>query len=283
MWQMHDRSDWRPLLNVFLILILAEIPFGYGSDWPAWVWAIWILGFSTMMSPLAVIIHNHEHHPVFKNFSVDRSIGLFRALAFGIPPLLGRINHNLNHHGNSGMEEDWCRASQAGRNTPGRYWRYVRNTFAEYWTKSFAEGTPQLENRLKRWLKIELAVTFVWAALHLAFSPKIFLLAFVTPRLVSYFNIILVNLYQHEYCDPKSKWNHSRNFTGPAINFFLYNNGFHTVHHNFPNLHWSKLPQEHYKHADKIDARLIEKSLMGYMARDFFQSLPLRAESPVNS
>ncbi len=273
---MYDRSDWRPILNVLLVLIIAEIPFVYGSDWPAWVWAAWIVGLSTMMSPLAVIIHNHEHHPVFKNFIVDRSVGLLRALAFGIPPLLGRINHNLNHHGNSGSEEDWCRPSQAGENSPGRYWRYVRKTFAEYWSKTFAAGAPQLEDRLKPWLKIEIAVTFLWALIHLSLWPKIFFLAYLIPRLVSYFNIILINLYQHEYCDQNSKWNHSRNFTGSAINFFLYNNGYHTVHHNFPGIHWSKLPQTHSIHAEKIDPQFIEKSLTGYMIRDFVRSLPSR-------
>lgn len=279
---MHNRADWRPILNVLMILAVAEIPFAVGSDWPAWAWLAWIGIFSTLMSPLAVIIHNHEHHPVFKNFKVDRSFAVLRALAFGISPLLGRINHNLNHHAHSGFEEDWCRPSQAGEHTLGRYWRYVRNTFSEYWTKSFAPGNPRLEDRLQPWLKIELIATLVWGLIHLGLSPKIFVLAYVIPRLVSYYNIILINLFQHEECDPTSEWNHSRNFTGFAINFLLYNNGYHTVHHNMPGLHWSKLPAAHREHAAKIDPRFVERSLTGYVLRDIKNILFERIDKRVS-
>ena len=37
-------------------------------------------------------------------------------------------------------------------------------------------------------------------------------------------------MLQHKGCDPDSKYNHSRNFTVPILNFFCFNNGYKTQH-----------------------------------------------------
>lgn len=37
-------------------------------------------------------------------------------------------------------------------------------------------------------------------------------------------------------------WNGARNFVGPVINYLTFNNGYHTIHHMYPTMHWSRLP-----------------------------------------
>lgn len=37
--------------------------------------------------------------------------------------------------------------------------------------------------------------------------------------------IVTLNLLQHDGCDPQHRVNHSRNFTGPILNYFCFNNG----------------------------------------------------------
>ena len=64
---------------------------------------------------------------------------------------------------------------------------------------------------------------------------------YIVPTMIGKYLIVTLNMLQHKGCDPESKYNHSRNFTGPILNFFCFNNGYHTQHHI--SLHWSLLPK----------------------------------------
>jgi fatty acid desaturase len=51
------------------------------------------------------------------------------------------------------------------------------------------------------------------------------------------------------------------------MNWFLFNNGLHTVHHDNPGMHWSQAPEAHAKIAHTIDPRLNEQSFWWFMIR----------------
>jgi fatty acid desaturase len=65
------------------------------------------------------------------------------------------------------------------------------------------------------------------------------------PQFYAKYCILSLNLLQHDGCDITSKYNFARNFTGSILNYLCFNNGYHTVHHLYPGLHWSVLPQKH--------------------------------------
>jgi fatty acid desaturase len=79
--------------------------------------------------------------------------------------------------------------------------------------------------------------------------------------------VLIFNYLQHVHADEESDFNHSRNFTGWGLNAFLFNNGYHTVHHISPHTHWSENPAQHAKMANKIDPALEEKNFWWYMVR----------------
>jgi beta-carotene hydroxylase len=81
------------------------------------------------------------------------------------------------------------------------------------------------------------------------------------------FVVLIFNYVQHVHADEESAINHSRNITGPVMNLFLFNNGFHTVHHDNPGMHWSKAPAAHAKIASQIDPSLNESSLWKFLIR----------------
>jgi len=82
----------------------------------------------------------------------------------------------------------------------------------------------------------------------------------------------MINFIQHAHCDENSAFNHSRNFTGLGSRLLL-NSGFHTIHHERVDMHWSELGSAHAKIAENINPALIEKSLLWYILRVYVFSI----------
>ena len=89
--------------------------------------------------------------------------------------------------------------------------------------------------------------------------------------------IVFTNLLFHKGCDPSSKINLSKNYTNSVENFLFLNGGYHTIHHLYPRLHWSQLPQMHDKHiAPFIKKELVLNSMVidtyqSYFKKDLFK------------
>ena len=83
---------------------------------------------------------------------------------------------------------------------------------------------------------------------------------------------MLFNYEQHVHTNPWSKYNHSRTFNSKLLNFLLFNNGYHTAHHENASMHWSELAAAHARIADKIDPELCQRSLWWYWLKQYFLS-----------
>ena len=80
---------------------------------------------------------------------------------------------------------------------------------------------------------------------------------------------------QHVHADEESKYDHSRNFVSGFTNFMMFNNGYHTAHHNKASVHWSQLPQAHAKIAHLIEPHLNQSTIIGYLFKTYVLA-PLR-------
>ena len=58
-----------------------------------------------------------------------------------------------------------------------------------------------------------------------------------------------------------------------GVNAFLFNNGYHTIHHMRASIHWSEAPAGHEKIAHLIDPALNEKSFWWYIIRTYVLSI----------
>jgi len=55
-----------------------------------------------------------------------------------------------------------------------------------------------------------------------------------------------------------------------VLNALLFNNGYHTVHHFKPGVHWSQLPALHKQYAHHIDPSLLVPSWLRYFGYTYF-------------
>jgi len=124
---------------------------------------------------------------------------------------------------------------------PSRFWFYV----SQYLVIATYLGVPR---RMKR----QKALVYI-----------------VIPQQFALFSILVINYLQHVHADESSEYDHSRNFVGSWLNFYLFNNGYHTVHHESPGTHWSELPRKHAEIADQIDDRLNVENFWWFMFRTY--------------
>jgi fatty acid desaturase len=120
-----------------------------------------------------------------------------------------------------------------------------------------------------RQLMIETAVFILFLAGALLLDWQRALFYVFIPHAYAAWGIVGINFVQHDGCE-KDGINIARNFDGRAINWILFNNGFHTIHHIEPSLHWSLLREAHEARvAPAIHPALVQASLFGYCWRTF--------------
>jgi len=206
-----------------------------------------------------LVAHNQNHCPTFKSRPLNDLLNHWATVFYGFAAFNWIPTHNNNHH--------------KFQNAPGDAtitWRFTnKHNALVAFTYPFVSMVVQvpLINAYVREMKtkkpahhrqIVIQLIICWAvpiALTLV-NWRAALMAMWIPRFASLFLITYFNYSQHVHCDPWSRWNHSRSFTSPILNFLLFNNGYHAVHHLKPGAHWSTLKEAHVAIADKIDPSL---------------------------
>ncbi len=222
----------------------------------------------------AVATHNTLHSPVFKERWANRAFQVIMTLTYGHPVSAYVPGHNLSHHKYTQSTKDVMRTTK----TRSRW--HLLNLFlfmprvAGDITKADIRYFKAMYRRHPVWFRqllIESVVFFGGCGALLLVDWKKFILYVLIPHNYAAWGIITMNLLQHDGTDENSEFNHSRNFTSKLVNWWTYNNGFHSIHHKHPGMHWSLAPAAHAAEiAPYIHPALDQKSLVGYCLRTFF-------------
>jgi fatty acid desaturase len=219
-----------------------------------------------------VVIHNHVHQGMFHSRRLNRVWNCVLSFGALYPASANLPSHNLVHHAFAdGGQPDWAEPSKVALGVPLLDLLHFPNvagpdTFAGVTRWAAREGRGAFVTQY-RW---EMAAAFgvTGALLARDFWTTLFFL--VIPQLWGARNILRINLLQHGGCDTASRLDHSRNFVGRGLNWLICNNGYHTLHHLRPGIHWSELPAIHARDiAPTLDPRLAEPSLLAYLWRTF--------------
>ncbi len=93
--------------------------------------------------------------------------------------------------------------------------------------------------------------------------------------------LVGVNLLQHDGCEAGAGYRNSRNFTGKFGNWFFFNNGYHTIHHIDPGLHWSQLAEAHeLEIKPHLPVDLQRPSIVAYLLQHYIFRLADPAAKP---
>jgi fatty acid desaturase len=267
---LKNHADYRTLTFIFLYFVLVAFQ---------WFYAPHSLGLAATMLFLtcmfswvgAVITHNALHFPLFKNHILDRVFQVVLTLTYGFPVSEYTPGHNLSHHQFVQTKKDVMRTTKVRFDSNFLNFLFFFPSVAGSVTRANFQYITVMKDKNPRWyhqLLIEMA--FCWGSklALLAVDWRKALLYIFLPHAFALWNITSVNYLQHDGCDVANPYNHSRNFTGRLFNWFMFNNGYHGIHHMQPALHWTLLPETHRKVLGPfIHPALEQKSYLLYIFR----------------
>lgn len=196
----------------------------------------------------AISTHNVVHCPMFRRPWMNDAWRFVQTLWYGQPVTVFVPVHNHSHHKHAQTRMDLTRSTKATG-----AWQLANMFTATRWQQaalrdSLAYFQAQRARGRRVWKDVlaEAAVLLVvYGALFVVDWQKAVLYV-VVPHTVGMFLIKAINFLQHDGCSYDNEgYDHSRNFVGRRFNWLFLNNGFHTVHHMLPGLHWSLTPAKH--------------------------------------
>lgn len=220
---------------------------------------------------VAVITHNHNHVRIWKNDVLNTLQDWWLTVFYGFPVFAWIPTHNKNHHKMNNRVGDYTityRFSEKNNfltllTYPTISGFYQQKAIRDYLKQQYKTNKNRFMLSIAQYV---ILVLWIGAALFIDWRKALYFV--IIPQQISLFSVLIFNYVQHVHANEESEWNHSRNFTG-LLNFMLFNNGLHTVHHETAGLHWSQVPAEHKKVEHLIDDSLKERSFWWYIFRNY--------------
>jgi fatty acid desaturase len=221
---------------------------------------------------VTVIAHNHNHLPIWRNSTLNTLTDYWLTVFYGFPAFAWIPTHNMNHHSLNNREGDYTITYRLTEHNHLLMLLFYPTMSSYFQQKPIRDYLKMLRTKdTKKFLLALGQYVFLaaWIGVGLWIDWQKALLYIIVPQQVGLFSVLVFNYVQHVHADEESPVNHSRNFTG-FLNVLLFNNGYHTVHHDKAGTHWSKTPELHKKIEHTIDPSLNERSFWWYIIRNYF-------------
>ncbi len=220
---------------------------------------------------VSVITHNHNHVRIWKWDIMNTLQDWWLTVFYGFPVFAWIPTHNKNHHKMNNRLGDYTityRFSEKNNLITLLSYPTISGFYQQKAIRDYLKDQYK-NNRERFFLSIaQYVILILWIGAALLIDWRKAILFVIIPQQISLFSVLIFNYVQHVHADEESRWNHSRNFTG-FLNFMLFNNGLHTIHHETAGLHWSKTPEEHKNIEHLIDNSLKERSFWWFIFRNY--------------
>jgi len=218
----------------------------------------WISGVN-----VGVNFHNHAHRPIFRSEAANRWFERVWTFSGGWPAFYWRHAHVTVHHAGLLGEDDW---TMPRRRADGRFenlyryvllhwpWRFVPHLVRDFRARRGGEDVA-------RRAALEGAIFLALWSVPFLVDPVMGLVLWLFPQWIGNAVIMGAGMYvQHAGCEESTEerpYRHSNSFASRFFNLTMFNIGYHVVHHDYDQVHWSVLPAFHRR----MKRRLVEKGV----------------------
>lgn len=211
----------------------------------------WISGID-----VGVNFHNHVHRRIFRRAWMNRWFGRLWTFSGGWPAFFWEHCHTV-HHAHVLSRRDWTLPKRRADGTWENYYAYCLLhwpwRYAVHFARDFRDGSTHRRKRAVR----ELAIFGALWSIPFWIDPTMALVLWVLPHWLANAAVMGPGMYaQHagrEEPDGHHTYRHSNCFVSRFFNATMFNIGHHALHHTYPWVHWSELPDLH----DELRAELI--------------------------
>ncbi|MFT5463190.1 MAG: fatty acid desaturase [Planctomycetota bacterium] len=215
----------------------------------------WISGVN-----VGVNFHNHAHKPIFRKEWINRWFGRIWTFSGGWPAFYWYHSHVVVHHSNLlDGQADW---TMPKRRPDGRFENIYKYVFLHWPWRYFPHLYRDFKNnRGGDWvrgkaIKEGLIFLALWS-IPWFIDPVMAVGLWLFPAWIGNGVTMAAGMYvQHAGSVAKCEEfpvQHSNSFHSKFFNLTMFNIGYHIVHHDYEQVHWSVLPRFH----DKMKERLI--------------------------
>lgn len=206
------------------------------------------------------VCHNHHHVNIFTRAWANRWLEVVMYLQTGTSGYSWTIHHNIGHHGDYlDQERDPARWQEPDGSVMHRLKFDFYNAamiYPEIW--KLGRHYPVLFARFKRWFLIGNLVLLGFVLIN----PVNALIVFVAPMVIMLVVLLDNTFQQHSGLSTADHYLASRNVEHPFYNLTSWNLGYHTAHHMYPGVHWTKLPEIHARIRHRIPDVLLSPQLI---------------------
>ncbi len=213
----------------------------------------WISGVD-----VGVNFHNHTHRRVFRKAWMNRWFSRIWTVNGGWPAFFWEYSHVTVHHAHVLSQRDWTLPVRKADGTWENYYRYCLLHWPWRYAVHFVKDFQKASRRIRRKAVTELAAFSVLWSIPFLIDPVMALLLWVLPQWIANAAVMGPGMYaQHagrDEPDHEHEFRHSNCFVSRFFNATMFNIGYHALHHTYPWVHWSDLPELH----EQMRERLIE-------------------------
>ncbi len=270
----NDERDL-PFLWLMMSFSLVVLPFAallyVHFQW--WLGVLYIaLLFGMFFDRCILMLHNTSHRVLFKpKYRLfNHYIPWLMCPFYGQPPE-GYFGHHMGmHHPENNLEDDLS--------TTMPYQRDRFTHFLHYWFVFMTTTIFRLSTYLSRHKRGRLAVKaiggeilyFIVCGIGLFFRPGATFVVFVLPYLLARFLMMWGNWGQHAFIHrdhPENPLLNSITCINTRYNRRCFNDGYHIGHHVKANRHWTDMPADLEKNAERYG----KEGAVVFEGIDFFQ------------
>lgn len=273
---LKNMADIRSIIFMILAGLVLVVLWRWGFEFSAPLFVGVYIMQLLLAVIVAVMVHNHQHVRMWKNKWLNIFTDHWLTVFYGFPIFAWVPTHNANHHVHVNKQPDYTRTYRfTEKNNLFTLLTYpsISGFFQQKVIGMYLGDLWRRNRKAFAFCAFQIASVVIWTVAALLIDWQKALLFVVIPQQVSLYSVLVFNYVQHVHADEESDYNHSRNITGPVLNFLLLNNGYHTAHHLAPAVHWSKLAEQHQKIAEHIDPSLNERSFFWFLFRTYVLSM----------
>jgi len=244
--------------NVFMFMIALSLITVSTSGYFLWSFPDWLC-FSANVLALHIsgtVIHDASHNSAHSNRIINSILGHGSALMLGFAfPVFTRVH--LQHHAHVNDPEN---DPDHFVSTGGPLWMIAARFF--YHEIFFFRRRLWKKYELLEWFLSRLFLfTVVFLGIYYGFIGYVMNFWFVPALVVGIALGLFFDYLPHRPFKERDRWKNARVYPGRVLNFLIFGQNYHLIHHLWPSIPWYKYESAYYATKSLLDAKGCDQSL----------------------